>query len=300
MTTRAPSFLPFAVACLGVALFAGMDAIMKGLSMAIGPYNALLWRTLAGVALFAPLYIVKVRRIPDRGTMLLHVSRSIAGGVSGLLFFWGLVRVPLAQGIALSFIAPLIALGLAALFLKERVGRRAVAGALTAFVGVLVILAGQSGAQGQAGTLDGAGAILAASVLWAVSLVLGRRQSLAAGPIEVAFAFNFIAALLYGSAAPWLGQVPDMAHWPTILLAAIVGTSGIMLLAWAYARAEAQRLVVVEYTGFIWASLLGWWVFGETVLTTTLAGAALIVAGCLWAARTQPGRPHPTIEPEAA
>ena len=130
--------------------------------------------------------------------------------------------------------------------------------------------------------------------------MLGRRQSLAAGPIEVAFAFNFIAALLYGSAAPWLARLPDMAHWPTILLAAIVGTSGIMLLAWAYARAEAQRLVVVEYTGFIWASLLGWWVFGETVLTTTLAGAALIVAGCLWAARTQPGRPHPTIEPEAA
>ena len=59
----------------------------------------------------------------------------------------------------------------------------------------------------------------------------------------------------------------------------------LMLLAWAYARAEAQYLVSVEYTGFIWAALLGWLVFGEAILWPTMAGAAMIVAGCLWAAR---------------
>jgi S-adenosylmethionine uptake transporter len=296
----ASTLLPFAIACLGVALFSAMDAIMKGLSIALGPYNALLWRTLTGMVLMTPLFLIKVGRMPDRSTMILHVTRSIAGAVSVLLFFWGLVRVPLAQGIALSFIAPLIALGLAALFLGERVGKRAVGGSLIAFAGVLVILAGQTGAGGKAGTMEGAIAILIASVLWAVSLVIGRRQSMAASPIEVAFAFNLIAGIFYGLGAPWLAAVPDVAHWPTILLASIVGTGAIMLLAWAYARAEAQQLVVVEYSAFVWASLLGWWVFGEHVLPATVAGAAMIVAGCLWAARQQPGRPHPNIEPEAA
>lgn len=297
---RSSPVLPFAVACLGVAIFAGMDAIMKSLSIALGAYNALFWRTLVGVLLIGPLFIWKVRRIPDRRTMILHVSRSVAGAASVLMFFWGLVRVPLAQGIALSFIAPLIALVLAAIFLGERVSRRAIAGSLIAFAGVLVILAGQSGAQGRAGSLEGAVAILLASILWAVSLVIGRRQSMAASPLEVALAFNLIGVALYGLAAPWLAVVPNIAHWPTLILAAIVGTTGIMLLAWAYARAEAQHLVVVEYTAFIWASLLGWWVFGEHVLPATLLGAAMIVAGCLWAARQQPGRPHPNIEPEAA
>ncbi|MBT2188687.1 DMT family transporter [Sphingobium nicotianae] len=297
---RASTLLPFAVACLGVAIFSVMDAIMKGLSIAIGPYNALLWRTLTGAVMLAPAFLAAVGRVPDRRILALHVSRSLAGGLSVLLFFWGLVRVPLAQGIALSFVAPLVALGLAALFLKERVGRRAVAGSLVAFAGVLVILAGQSGAQGKGGTIGGAVAILIASIFWAISLVIGRRQSMAASPIEVAFAFNLVAACFYGTAAPWLATVPDVAHWPTILLASVVGTSAIMLLAWSYARAEAQRLVVVEYTAFIWASLLGWWLFGEHVLPATVAGAAMIVAGCLWAARQQPGRPHPNIEPEAA
>ncbi|MBB5984186.1 DMT family transporter [Sphingobium lignivorans] len=297
-STRAnQALVPFAVACAAIAIFAGMDAVMKTLSIAIGAYNALLWRAIIGTIVLTPLYLLRVRRIPDRQTMLLHLGRSGAGAVSVLLFFWGLVRTPIAQGIALSFIAPLVALALAGLFLKEKISSRAVMGSLAAFVGVIVILAGQSGAKGQAGTLEGAVAILVGAVLYAVSLVIARRQSLAAGPIEVALAFNLIGAVLYGLAAPWLGQVPDMAHWPFLLLASAGGTSAIMLLAWSYARAEAQQLVVVEYTAFIWAVLLGWWIFGETVLPTTYAGALMIVAGCLWAARARQIAPR-TLKPE--
>ena len=57
-----------------------------------------------------------------------------------ILFFWGLARVPLAQGVALAFVAPLIALYLAALILKEKIERRAILASLLGFAGVLVIL----------------------------------------------------------------------------------------------------------------------------------------------------------------
>jgi S-adenosylmethionine uptake transporter len=322
MSSRPSSpMMPFLVACLGIAIFSGMDAVLKSLSIALGAYNALLWRSLTGIALIAPLHAIFVRRIPNLHTMMLHIGRGVSGAVSVLFFFWGLVHVPLAQGIALSFVAPLIALGLASMFLKERVGRRAISGSLIAFAGVIVILLGQSGADGKGDTLEGAIAILIAAVLYAVNLVIGRRQSLAAGPIEVALSFNVVAAIIFlflvpagtqlylaagqptdaaAVAAQWLPHLPGREHWPTILLASVIGTSAIMLLAWSYARAEAQILVSVEYTAFVWAVLLGWWVFGETVLPTTWLGAAMIIAGCLWAARQQPGVPHATIEPEAA
>ncbi len=311
--------VPFAVACVGIAIFSAMDAIMKGLSIELGAYNALLWRTLTGVAMMAPIFVLRVGRIPDRHTMALHIGRTLAGAISVLLFFWGLVRVPLAQGIALSFIAPLIALGLASLFLKERIGKRALSGSLIAFAGVTIILAGQSGAEGKGGSIEGAIAILIAAVLYAINLVIGRRQSLMAGPIEVAFAFNLIAACIFLVAVPaavlpylliaapadagaiaanWLPHLPGISFWPTIILASIVGTSAIMLLSWAYARAEAQQLVAVEYTAFIWAALLGWWVFNEHVLPTTLLGALMIVAGCLWAARQTPAHSPSHAEPE--
>ena len=54
-----------------------------------------------------------------------------------------------------------------------------------------------------------------------------------------------------------------------------------MLFAFAYARGEASYLAVTEYSAFLWAAALGWIVFHEPVSTYTLAGAVLIVGGCL-------------------
>lgn len=57
-----------------------------------------------------------------------------------------------------------------------------------------------------------------------------------------------------------------------------------MAIAWAYARAEAQALLPVEYSGFCWAALLGWLFFGESVSVGTLIGVVLIVIGTYIAA----------------
>nr|MBP6480399.1 DMT family transporter [Pseudomonadales bacterium] len=70
------------------------------------------------------------------------------------------------------------------------------------------------------------------------------------------------------------------------------------LLAWAYARAEAQVLLTVEYTAFIWAAALGWVLFGETLSGATLLGTALIVAGCILANYRRRG-PPPHVETTA-
>ena len=58
-----------------------------------------------------------------------------------------------------------------------------------------------------------------------------------------------------------------------------------MAIAWAYARAEAQALVPIEYSGFLWASVLGWAFFREPVTLPTIAGTVLIVGGCWLATR---------------
>ena len=44
--------IPYGVATLGIATFSTMDVVMKGLSISIGAYNAMLWRMLAGIILF--------------------------------------------------------------------------------------------------------------------------------------------------------------------------------------------------------------------------------------------------------
>ena len=76
-----------------------------------------------------------------------------------------------------------------------------------------------------------------------------------------------------------------------LAVAAILSTSGTLLFAWAYARGPASYLAVTEYSGFLWASVLGWLIFRERVSFYTLAGAVLIVGGCLVAARGKVAEP---------
>jgi S-adenosylmethionine uptake transporter len=56
------------------------------------------------------------------------------------------------------------------------------------------------------------------------------------------------------------------------------------LMAQAYARAEAQQLAPIHYTELLWASAIGYIIFHETPRPEIYAGAALIVAACLYAA----------------
>lgn len=294
--TRHSHLIAFLVGALGIASFSIMDAVMKGLVLAIGTYVTLLWRSFAGIAMSGALYATRHERWPSRSTMKIHVARGVLTTLMSFLFFWALGRVPLAQAIALAFIAPLIALYLAAAWLHEKIGPRTLGASLVAFAGVVVIFVGQARADLGGEALLGSLAVLASAVCYAVNIIMMRRQSLVAGPTEVAFFQNLTVGAVLLSVLPFVGtSVPPVDQWGWIVLAALLSTLSLLLLSWAYARAEASYLAATEYTSFLWAAALGWTVFGERLSPFTLAGAALIVVGCIVAART-PTKAGPALE----
>jgi S-adenosylmethionine uptake transporter len=285
VTAPRPSILvPFGVACLGIALFSVMDAVMKHLVLAIGTYNAVLWRTGTGAVIAGILFFALRSPWPAAHAMRIHLTRGLVGAVMAMLFFWGLGRVPLAQAIALAFIAPLISLYLAALILKERIERQAVFASMLGLAGVIVIFSGQAEADLGREAVYGSLAVLASACLYAYNIILMRQQALVARPLEVAFFIPAISSSAFLLGAPFLLEMPQAEHWPSILSGALLAFGSLLLLAWAYARAQAQHLAPVEYTSFVWAAVLGWLVFDEKVSWFTLAGAALIVGACLIAA----------------
>ena len=123
---RQQPILAFMVALAAVGVLSVMDAVMKVLVLAIGLYATMVWRALAGFILSSFLYLPRRKAWPTPRLMRLHVARGAVVTVMGLLFFFGLGRIPMAQAIALTFIAPLIALFLAALTLGEQVGKRTI------------------------------------------------------------------------------------------------------------------------------------------------------------------------------
>jgi len=263
-----------------------MDAVMKHLVLALGLFTVSVWRSTANLFFSSALYLPRRQKWPTRKTLLIHLCRGVDVTIMAGLFFWGIARVPLAQALALTFIAPLIAMMLAPLFLKERLNARLIGGAVAAFAGVIVIVVGQARGDVRPDVLLGIAAIIGSAICYSGNILMMRWQALAAGPLEINF-FQSIVVLLM-----WLAVIPlvGLPAWPGgelgwIVVASVLSTAGGMLFAWAYARGEASYLAVTEYSGFIWASICGWVAFDERVSLYTVAGALLIVAGCLICAR---------------
>lgn len=285
MPRSASPGLVFGVAVIGIAIFSAMDAVMKGLTLAIGTYNALLWRTLAIFVLSGLVYILRRPKRPTREAMRIHAIRGLVSAVMAFLFFWGLARIPIAQSIALCYIAPLLALFLAAALLGERIARATIFASLIASAGVGVILLGQAQVQTDRDALLGIAATLGSAVCYSYNIILMRQQALVANPDEITFFQSVTVGICFLCAAPWLAEVPPVSQLGPIILAAILASVSLAVLSWAYARGEASYLAPTEYSSFVWAALFGFTLFGEIPTAYTLGGAALIIGGCLLAMR---------------
>lgn len=286
---RSRPLLPFAAALAGVGFLSLMDAFMKEAALLIGAYTATVLRAFIGAALIAPVWLARGPAMPTRAVWKLHLERGIVSAFMALTFFYAITLLPLAEAIALSFIAPLIALYLARALLGEEISRAAISASLLGFAGTLVIVGGRigQGAFDERAAL-GVASLFVSALLYAYNFIVIRKQAQVAGPLEIATFHSGIGGLVLLTLAPFLWQAPDSAATAPLLAAGALTVAGSLAIAWAYARAEANVLVPTEYSGFVWASLFGWLFFREAVTVPTLAGTALIVAGCWLATRAAP------------
>lgn len=289
-TLAASPAVPVLACTLAIFILSGMDAVMKSLVIAIGVYNTVMWRSILAVGISGSVWFATARPWPNVQVLRLHILRAAIIGVILIAFFWGLARLPLAEGIGLSFVAPLIALYLAALLLGERIRQRAIWASIAGVIGVAIITAGQVGRSGYSwDDILGTAAILTSAVFYAYNLILTRRQALLATPTEIMFFQNLALSAFLILPAPWIAVLLPSELWLPLVGATALSLGGQFLMSWSYARAEAQYLIPTEYSAFIWAIGLGWLFFNETVGWTTMVGACLIIAACLIAARSSRG-----------
>lgn len=289
MSVKQSHYFPLLLAVAGVMTFSMMDVVMKAQSLAMGVYSAMFWRMVVGSALALSIYLPTLKQKPvliTRRGWQLHIARAVLAAVMLYLLFFGLTRIPLAQAIGLTFLAPIIALFLARPMLGERIGNSAKLAAALGFGGVLAVVGGEIIANGSDSDLLGISAVLAFAVLYALNLILQRMQALIAEPPEIVFYQNVLVLLILLVAAPFALVWPaNTNQWIGSALAALLAVGSLLLLSRAYRLADAQRLINIEYTAFIWAAIFGWLVFAEAVTARTLLGTGLIVLGCVIGSR---------------
>jgi S-adenosylmethionine uptake transporter len=262
-----------------------MDATMKFLSLEHGVYNAMLWRIVFGMAIIGTIYLSGRPQKPSTKTLGLHVKRGFLTLVMASLFFWGLTQIPLAQAVGLSFIAPIVALFLAAWLINEPVIPNDYIASIIALVGVGVLLLEEL-AKFETQSLRGSGAVLLSAVMYAYNLILQRQQALVAQPLEISFYQTLVTFIGLALVAPWWAEpLPDLRAGVLAATAASLALGALICLSFAYRHAVTASLVTLEYTAFIWAAALGWFIFSEAISINTLGGTALIVAACIFQIR---------------
>jgi S-adenosylmethionine uptake transporter len=261
---------------------------MKSAALAVGALTAAWLRSAIATGIALPLWLARGGRWPQPHVLRLHLQRSVVATFMALTFFYSITKLLLAEAIAISFVAPLIALYLARIMLGETIRKQAIVASILGFAGTLVIIGGKIGEAGfDRDTVLGLCAILTSAMLYAYSFILIRRQSQVAGPAEIATFHSGVSVILLGLAVPFLFEMPERETLVDLAAAAVLTVAGAMAFAWAYARAEAQVLVPLEYSGFLWASLFGWLFFAEELTPPTVVGTAIIVASC-WVATRKP------------
>ncbi len=274
------------VATGAIMVFTTMDGVVKALPAELPTMQVVAMRFLFGI----PLVLLAVWRSgagwPSLSSWKANAPRGVLNVASTLLFFTALRRLPFAEALSLSYLAPLILAVLAALVLKERL-RPAVLGAiLLGLVGVGVIV-WQSLARQEVigGDLVGMAAAMGSAITYAVNNVMLRSQAKRDHPTAIVLIQHIVPTLLALPLALPAWHSPAPAIWPVFMLLACLGVGGHFLLTWAFGRAPAAVLAVVDYLALPYAALLGFAFFGEVPALTMWAGAGLIVAACLLVTR---------------
>jgi len=212
-----------------------------------------------------------------------HFTRALTGIGAMVLMFLGLQRLPLADSTAISFIAPLFNVALAAIFLGEVVRLWRWSAVAVGFAGVMVMLSPHIG-QSEMTSSAAIGAImtLVGAFLVAAAMTQVRAMTSTETTASLVFSFQLIAAFVGLLMFPWTWIWPGPGDALALFGIGIFGGMAQILLTESYRHAPASVVAPFSYTAMIWAVVLGYFMFNELPDKIVLAGAAIVVAAGLF------------------
>ncbi|MBI3706367.1 MAG: DMT family transporter [Proteobacteria bacterium] len=291
---RDNSAAAIALALVGVALLTGMDALVKSLLVHFTTFQIVLLRFVFTALWVGVLVVIQRPRFPRRGRLPGHAGRAALTVVTTCSFFYALGKLPLAETFALSFTSPIFIVVFGALFLSEPLRWPILIAIGAGFSGMLVIVfGGHSTPSGQELNLLAVAAALLSPVTYALSIVLLRAQTAHEPASVIVLVQAILISLFIAPLAAADFQLPRAEMLAQFALVGLLSAAGYLAFAHALSRTTAARFSVVEYTGLLWAALLGYVFFAEAPRLELWIGAALIIGGCLLVLRQRAAAQSP-------
>lgn len=267
-----------AIMAFGLFVFAGVDIQAKYLTQTLHPLQIVWVRQLGLLAVVVVLFWRQgpaLLRTPHRG---LQVARGVMAATSATLFIFAIRHVPIADAVAVSFVAPFIVTVLGALILREPVGLRRWAAVSLGFVGTLVVIRPGSGVMHPAVLL-----VVIAATAFAVRQILSRSLSADDGVATTVAYTALVSSALLTVPLPFVWAWPTSTLEVALLVSiAVFAAVGEVCIIWSLQLAQAVAVAPLMYTLIIWGTIYGYVVFGDLPDLWTWVGAAIIIASGLY------------------
>lgn len=264
-------------------VFAQLNALMRGLTLQLDPFQSQFLRYLFGLVVLLPLVVryglsaYRPRRV--RGQFL----RGAVHTLGLCLWFVALPRISLADMTAIGFTGPIFIMIGAFFFFREpmRWDRWLAAG--FGFAGVLVVVAPQLSGDGGLYHL----VMLASAPVFAASFLLTKALTRyeTTGVILLWQALTVTLFSLPLALLNW--QAPTAAQWAGFVVCGALGSLGHYCLTRSFVVADISSTQSVKFLDLVWAALLGWLVFADVPTQSTLIGGVVICAATVWIARRE-------------
>ena len=267
-------------------IFSLLNTQMRVLTFQFDPFQTQFLRYLMGLAVMLPL----VLRSGPSAFRPNGLSGQLWRGVvhTGGLLFWfaALPHLPIADTTAIGFTTPIFIMIGAAVVLGEQVVVARWVAAAIGFAGVMIVVYPTLSAAAGGWSL----AMLISSPMFAASFLitkaLTRRDS-----SEVIVVWQSLTVSLFTlHFALFHWQWPTPAQWAIFVVCGLLGSTGHWCLTNAYRLADISATQGVRFLDLVWASLLGFLVFGDRPSASTIAGGCVIFGATVWIARREAGR----------
>ncbi len=263
---------------LGEGLLAVMAAMIKHLSDHLDTEVIVFARNLFGLLILIPIIASRGGFGQLRTRFLhLHMIRGFTGVTAMFCFFYTIGHIALAEAVLVKMTVPFFLPIVAWLWLREVISLRTWLAIIGGFAGVAVIMDVSSGSVNPVMWVA-----LAGAAIMSVVKVSIRRMAVSETAQRVVFYFALFATLFSALPLPWVSTLPAGTDYLWLFAIGLVATGGQYAMTTAYQIARPGQVGVYNYSSVVWAALLGWMFWGETLVLTTLIGTLLIVAAGVW------------------
>ena len=253
-----------------------MESLIRSAQYDSNVYTIGFLRFLFGLIIIFP-YLIKKKFIPYKTkNFKFYFIRGLFNLPMMILGFGALVYVPFEQFKALHFLSPIIVVLLSFIIFREKVYMYRILALVIGFIGMLIIV--------RPGIVDfniGTIMILISLTFWSLIIIVSKFVSKDDSPITMVTYQYTLMTIFALPLAIYFWQMPSLQSLIFVFIGAISGTILHLSLALSYKYAELSVTQPVWFSGLIFGSAFGFFVFNETPDVWTWIGGTVVFSSVL-------------------